>query len=69
AMVERDSGYRKREKGEDLVDQWEESVKKFVKVIRKKYKQMLGSMEEEKGGGLSDEEGIMFGFEGKRKGG
>lgn len=62
AMLERHTAYTNSQKAEDLLDQWEDSVKRFVKVIPKNYKQMLASIEEQKAAGLSDEEAIMFAF-------
>lgn len=67
AMLERHTAYTNSQKAEDLLDQWEDSVKKFVKVIPKNYKQMLASIEEQKAAGLSDEEAIMFAFEANTK--
>lgn len=67
AMLKRHAAYTNSQKAQDLLAQWEDSVKKFVKVIPKNYKQMLASIEEQKAAGLSEEEAIMFAFEANTK--
>ncbi|EIM11627.1 hypothetical protein, partial [Bacillus atrophaeus] len=67
AMIEKPAAYTDSPKAENLLNQWEESVKKFVKVIPKNYKQMLLSIEEQKAAGLSEEEAIMYAFEANTK--
>ncbi|MED4567758.1 glutamate synthase-related protein, partial [Bacillus atrophaeus] len=67
AMIEKHAAYTDSPKAENLLNQWEETVKKFVKVIPKNYKQMLLSIEEQKAAGLSEEEAIMYAFEANTK--
>ncbi|WP_368650574.1 glutamate synthase large subunit [Bacillus inaquosorum] len=67
AMLEKHAAYTNSQKATDLLDQWEDSVKKFIKVIPKNYKQMLASIEEQKAAGLSDEEAVMYAFEANTK--
>lgn len=48
--------YTESAKASYVLENWEDFVKKFVKVIPKDYKRMMKSINEQKNAGLSDEE-------------
>ena len=55
--------YTGSDKADYVLDNWNQLVKKFVKVIPKDYKRMMKSIQEQKQAGLSDEEAIMSAFQ------
>ena len=55
-MVLNHFDYTESVKANYVLDNWDEIVKKFVKVIPKDYKRMMKSIQEQKAAGLNDEE-------------
>ena len=55
--------YTESSKADYVLDNWDEFVKKFVKVIPKDYKRMMESIQEQKVAGLTDEEAVMSAFQ------
>ena len=45
------------------MENWEQSLSKFVKVIPKDYKRMMNRIQEQKAAGLTEEEAAMSAFE------
>lgn len=61
-LIENHFRYTESVKASYVLENWEEAVKKFVKVISKDYKRMINLIEEQKEAGLSDEEAVMSAF-------
>jgi glutamate synthase (ferredoxin) len=62
-MIERHVLYTGSELGEKVLANWDEMVKKFVKVIPKDYKVVLEALKRVQKAGLSGEEALMAAFE------
>ncbi|UJL46922.1 glutamate synthase large subunit [Virgibacillus sp. NKC19-16] len=65
SMVQHHYYYTGSQKGGYVLDNWEDSLPKFVKVIPKDYKLMLDRIEDQKNAGLTDEEAAMKAFQTK----
>lgn len=62
-MIQDHFDYTGSKKAEYILDNWDEFLTKFVKVIPKDYKRMMDSIAEQVQAGLSNEEAIMSAFE------
>jgi glutamate synthase (ferredoxin) len=62
-MIERHFAYTKSSRARQVLDNWDESVPRFVKVLPKDYQRMLACIERAHGQGLSGDEAIMAAFE------
>ncbi|MFB4163351.1 glutamate synthase large subunit [Alteribacillus sp. JSM 102045] len=62
SLIEKHAYYTESSLAESILQQWKNSVSKFVKVIPKDYKQMMESIEMAKKEGLSEQEAIMSAF-------
>lgn len=62
-MVVKHSNYTNSETANNVLSDWDQAVKKFVKVIPKDYKRMMQNIEEQKLAGLPDDQVIMKAFE------
>ncbi len=62
-MIERHAKVTGSERAKQILNLWEEMVRKFVKVLPKDYKRVLLAMERVKSAGLSGDEAIMAAFE------
>ncbi|PAD66788.1 glutamate synthase large subunit [Bacillus sp. 7586-K] len=62
-MIQNHFDYTGSKKAEYILDNWNEVLPKFVKVIPKDYKRMMERIEEQLQAGLSDEDAIMSAFE------
>ncbi|ALC81284.1 MULTISPECIES: glutamate synthase large subunit [Bacillus] len=51
-----------------ILENWEEEIQNFVKVIPNDYKKMVEKINEQKAAGFSDEEAMMFAFESSTRG-
>jgi glutamate synthase (ferredoxin) len=63
AMIERHYAYTKSARARQVLDTWEQTVPKFVKVLPKDYERMLACIERAQGQGLTGEEAVMAAFE------
>ncbi|WP_045522226.1 glutamate synthase large subunit [Neobacillus niacini] len=61
-LIENHFHYTESVKASCVLENWEEYVRKFVKVIPKDYKRMIQLIEEQKLAGLSEEEAVMSAF-------
>jgi glutamate synthase (ferredoxin) len=62
-MVERHVAATRSERGRQVLDNWDEFVPRFVKIMPKDYKRMLASIKRTHEQGLTGEEAIMAAFE------
>ncbi len=62
-MVDNHVNYTKSKLGERILKDWNVSMKRFVKVIPKDYKNVLASMAKVESSGLSGDEAVMAAFE------
>ncbi|MDA7027867.1 glutamate synthase large subunit [Bacillus sp. CLL-7-23] len=62
-MIQKHYHYTQSEKAASLLNDWEQTVAQFVKVIPKDFKQMMERIKEQKEAGLTDEEAMMYAFE------
>ncbi|MCR4436513.1 MAG: glutamate synthase large subunit [Clostridiales bacterium] len=63
AMIIKHYGYTKSLAAKRILDRWEESVPKFVKVMPKDYKRMLQAIKRVENAGITGEEALMLAFE------
>lgn len=63
AMIEKHIKYTNSDYAMKILDNWESSIKKFVKVIPKDYKRMIEAIKRVEASGLSGEEALMAAFE------
>ncbi|MBP7402760.1 MAG: glutamate synthase subunit alpha, partial [Clostridia bacterium] len=63
SMIERHVGYTGSTVGRSLLESWEKSVPRFVKVLPTDYRRMLESIAQATRSGLDGEEAIMAAFE------
>ncbi len=63
SMIEKHVEYTGSRHAQEILDQWEQMVGRFVKVIPKDYKRMLESIEQLKQSGLNEPEAILAAFE------
>ena len=62
-MIERHREHTSSGQAQDILDNWEDSVKQFVKVIPRDYKRMLACIDRAHEQGLVGDEAIMVAFE------
>jgi glutamate synthase (ferredoxin) len=62
-LITQHFNYTKSPRAKLLLDQWDLTVPKFVKVMPKDYKRMLACIERAQGQGLTGDEAIMAAFE------
>ncbi|MEO7299130.1 MAG: glutamate synthase large subunit, partial [Verrucomicrobiota bacterium] len=62
-MIQRHADYTKSERALKILQNWEQFVSKFVRVIPKDYKRILQTVKEMEASGLSGEEAMMAAFE------
>jgi glutamate synthase (NADPH) large chain len=62
-MIQAHFNYTESAKAEFILENWNEMIKHFVKVIPKDYKRMIKSIEEQKKMGLTDEQAVMSAFQ------
>jgi glutamate synthase (ferredoxin) len=62
-LIERHLEYTSSDRARRVLDDWDESVRRFVKVIPKDYKRMLAAIARAEEQGLAGEEAIMVAFE------
>ncbi|MCM3651934.1 glutamate synthase large subunit [Metabacillus litoralis] len=62
-MIQKHFDYTNSKKAEIILDNWEEVISKFVKVIPKDYKRMMERIEEQMQAGLTAEDAVMSAFE------
>ncbi|RSL33401.1 glutamate synthase large subunit [Salibacterium salarium] len=62
SMIERHANYTESSLAQGVLQQWKETLPKFIKVIPSDYKHMLASIENAKNDGLTEEEAIMSAF-------
>jgi len=62
-MIKRHADYTKSQRAFNILDQWEQYVPKFVKVMPRDYQRMLREIKRATEAGLSGEEAIMAAFE------
>jgi glutamate synthase (NADPH/NADH) large chain len=62
-MIQKHFDYTGSKKAERILDNWEEVISKFVKVIPKDYKRMMERIEEQMQAGLTAEDAVMSAFE------
>jgi glutamate synthase (NADPH/NADH) large chain len=62
-LIENHVDYTWSEHAQNILDQWDVMVKKFVKVIPKDYKRMLASIEQMESAGMERKEAIMAAFQ------
>ena len=62
-LVTQHLAYTKSTRAKQLLDQWDLTVPKFVKVMPKDYKRMLACIERAQGQGLTGDEAVMAAFE------
>jgi glutamate synthase (ferredoxin) len=63
ALIEKHLAYTKSPRAKALLDQWDSTVKKFVKILPKDYKRMLACIDRAQGQGLTGDEAVMAAFE------
>ncbi|MEH7415098.1 glutamate synthase large subunit [Neobacillus drentensis] len=61
-LIQNHFAFTESVKASCVLENWEECVRKFVKVIPKDYKRMIHLIEEQKLAGLSEEEAVMSAF-------
>jgi glutamate synthase (NADPH/NADH) large chain len=61
-LIENHYAFTESVKASCVLEDWEECVRKFVKVIPKDYKRMIQLIDEQKLAGLSEEEAVMSAF-------
>jgi glutamate synthase (ferredoxin) len=62
-MIQRHNNYTKSQRALKILDQWEQYVPKFVKVMPRDYQRMLQEIKRAMEAGLNGEEAIMAAFE------
>ncbi|MEB1808550.1 MAG: glutamate synthase large subunit [Bacillaceae bacterium] len=62
-MVSKHLGYTGSQKANEILNNWDQYVKQFVKVIPKDYKRMMESIREQKQAGLTDDQAVMTAFQ------
>lgn len=63
AMIERHYGYTKSARARQVLDNWNDMVKKFVRVLPRDYKRMLACIARAHEQGLTGDDAIMVAFE------
>ncbi len=63
AMIERHADYTKSTRARHILAAWDQYVPKFVKIMPKDYKRMLGCIDRAEAQGLTGDEAIMAAFE------
>ncbi|HVS51735.1 MAG TPA: glutamate synthase subunit alpha, partial [Opitutaceae bacterium] len=63
AMIQKHLDYTKSTRAKQVLDNWDQLVPKFVKVMPKDYKRMLACIEKAQAQGLTGDEAIMAAFE------
>jgi glutamate synthase domain-containing protein 2/glutamate synthase domain-containing protein 1/glutamate synthase domain-containing protein 3 len=63
AMIERHYGYTKSARAKQVLDNWNDMVKKFVRVLPRDYKRMLACIARAHEQGLTGDDAIMVAFE------
>jgi glutamate synthase (ferredoxin) len=63
AMIERHYGYTKSGRARQVLDNWNDMVKKFVRVLPRDYKRMLACIARAHEQGLTGDDAIMVAFE------
>jgi glutamate synthase (ferredoxin) len=63
AMIERHYGYTKSGRARQVLDDWSNMVRKFVRVLPRDYKRMLACIARAHEQGLTGDEAIMVAFE------
>jgi glutamate synthase (NADPH/NADH) large chain len=66
-MIQQHFNYTGSKKAEFVLDNWNEVLPKFVKVIPKDYKRMMEKINEQMEAGLTNEEAVMSAFEANAK--
>jgi glutamate synthase domain-containing protein 2/glutamate synthase domain-containing protein 1/glutamate synthase domain-containing protein 3 len=62
-LVEKHLAYTKSSRAKHILDNWDQMVPKFVKVLPNDYRRMLACMERAHGQGLTGDEAVMAAFE------
>jgi len=62
-MIERHVRYTRSCRGEQVLADWPESVKKFLKVYPNDYRRVIEALKRIKETGMSDEEAVMLAFD------
>ncbi|WP_209120970.1 glutamate synthase large subunit [Alkalihalobacillus sp. BA299] len=62
-MISKHLGYTGSSKANEILENWDQFVRKFVKVIPKDYKRMMDSIEEQKQAGLTENQAVMSAFQ------
>jgi glutamate synthase (ferredoxin) len=62
-LIEKHLGYTRSPRAQAVLDQWEQIVPKFVKVLPKDYKRMLACIDRAQTQGLTGDEAVMAAFE------
>lgn len=62
-MIEKHYEYTNSSSAKDIIDNWSESIKKFVKVIPNDFKRMLDNIKQAEQSGLSGDDALMAAFE------
>jgi glutamate synthase (ferredoxin) len=62
SMIRKHVKYTNSPKGHDVLNNWDEYVTKFVKIIPKDFKRMMQAIEDVKRSGLSGEEALLAAF-------
>ena len=63
ALVQNHLNYTKSTRAQELLKDWDKTVKRFVKIMPKDYKRMLACIERAQGQGLTGDEAVMAAFE------
>lgn len=66
-MIQQHFNYTGSKKAEFILDNWDDVLPKFVKVIPKDYKRMMEKINEQMQAGLTNEEAVMSAFEANAK--
>ncbi len=69
ARIQRHVEYTGSAKGQFILDNWEESLKKFLKVMPSDYERVLNAVKEAEKSGLSGDDAILAAFEANTKAG
>ncbi|HEX3033180.1 MAG TPA: glutamate synthase-related protein, partial [Bacillota bacterium] len=67
AMVEKHTQYTGSGRGQDVLNNWDSLVSKFVKVIPKDYKKMVEAIDKALESGLTRDEALLIAFEGQHR--
>ncbi|HVF17889.1 MAG TPA: hypothetical protein VNA21_13295, partial [Steroidobacteraceae bacterium] len=63
AMIEKHMNYTQSSRAKYVLDNWEQLVKRFVRVMPRDYNRMLGCIKRAQEQGLTGDEAIMAAFE------